>query len=144
MFFYLLTVVWLIIFKYPLEQLAETAGHWQKSVILEGLDTANFTLFRTIKMYIRYYDRLNSFENLAGNVLIFVPFGFLLPWVRGCFSHWWKVLLNALVFVTGIELFQLLSAFGEFDVDDILLNCIGAMIGYVIFTVWKKRLRRLP
>ena len=43
------------------------------------------------------------------------------------------MLLNAFVFVLGIEVFQLFSAFGAFDVDDILLNCVGAAIGYVIY-----------
>ena len=90
-------------------------------------------------MYIRYYDRLNSFENLVGNVAIFVPFGFLLPWAESVFRCWWKVLINAFLFVSGIEVFQLFSAFGAFDVDDILLNCFGAMLGYMVFLVWEHR-----
>ncbi|MBD5459486.1 MAG: VanZ family protein, partial [Lachnospiraceae bacterium] len=38
-----------------------------------------------------------------------------------------------LLIVTGIELFQLLSAFGAFDVDDFILNCAGALLGYIFF-----------
>ena len=44
-----------------------------------GLGTANFVPFHTIKMYIEYAHKLNSVENLAGNILVFVPFGFLFP-----------------------------------------------------------------
>lgn len=139
---YLLVVVWLIIFKYPFNRLLEIAESWQKDVVLEGLHTANFTLFRTIKMYIQYYDRLNSFENLVGNVAVFIPFGFLLPWAEPGFSRWWKVLINAFIFVSGIEIFQLFSGFGAFDVDDILLNCFGAMLGFVLFQWWCKRKER--
>ncbi len=135
---YLVLAIWLIIFKYPLERLVEIAASWQKDVILEGLSTANFTLFKTIRMYIRYRDRLNSFENLVGNVVVFIPFGFLLPWAAPEFGRWWKVFFNAFLFVTGIEVFQLFSAFGAFDVDDILLNCAGAMLGYLVYFVWKK------
>ena len=53
-FIYLLIVIKLIIFKYPYEQLKASADSWEKGVILEGLDTANFTLFKTIRMYIKY------------------------------------------------------------------------------------------
>ena len=74
---YILFVIKVIIFKYPMEQLRAIAATWQRSVILEGLGTANFTPFKTIKMYIDYAYKLNSVENLAGNILVFVPLGFL-------------------------------------------------------------------
>ena len=62
---YILVVIKLLIFKYPYCELKEIMDTWEKGVIWEGLDTANFTLFKTIKMYIRYSYKLNSFENLA-------------------------------------------------------------------------------
>ena len=77
---YILVVIKVIIFKYPYEQLLSIAASWRKDVILEGLGTANFTPFKTIKMYIDYAYKLNSVENLAGNILVFVPFGFLFHW----------------------------------------------------------------
>ncbi|NBJ93037.1 VanZ family protein [bacterium 1xD42-62] len=132
-FFYLLIVIKVIIFKYPLWQLREIAAGWEKDVILEGLDTANFTLFKTIRMYIDYSDRLNSFENLVGNIVVFIPFGFLLPYVIDWGSNFLVMLMHAFIFVVGIEVFQLFSAFGAFDVDDILLNCFGAVIGYLAY-----------
>ena len=142
--FYLLLAVRLLIFKYPMEVLAETAELWQKETVLEGLQTANFTLFKTIRMYIRYSDRLNSFENLAGNVAVFVPFGMLLPWMGRKYSGFFTMLCNAFLFTAGIELFQLLSGFGAFDVDDILLNCTGAAAGWGIWHVMAGRLKKQP
>ena len=76
---YILVVIKVIIFKYPIEQLQAIAATWKRSVILEGLGTANFVPFKTIKMYIEYSHKLNSVENLAGNIFVFVPLGFLLP-----------------------------------------------------------------
>lgn len=137
-FLYLLLVIRLIIFKYPIEMLRGIAASWEKDVILEGLDTANFTLFKTIRMYIDYSYKLNSFENLVGNVIVFVPFGFLLPYVIGYGRNFFVMLFNAFIFVLGIEVFQLFSAFGAFDVDDILLNCLGAILGYIIFIIWER------
>ncbi len=127
---YVCILLRLIVFKYPWEQMRETMRTWQRGVILEGLDTANFTLFATIRMYVKYADRLNSFENLAGNVLLFLPLGFLLPWVWRGMRRWRRTLAAAFLCSAGIELFQLFSAFGAFDVDDLLLNCAGAMLGF--------------
>ena len=132
---YLLIVIKLIIFKYPMDQLRAIAATWRKDVILEGLYTANFTPFKTIRMYIDYAYMLNSFENLVGNILVFVPFGFLLPYVWKKAGSFWVMLLNAVIFVLGIEVFQLFSAFGAFDVDDIILNCLGAVWGYLFYLI---------
>ncbi|MGN0388860.1 MAG: VanZ family protein [Suilimivivens sp.] len=137
-FIYLLIVIKLIIFKYPYEQLKAIADSWEKGVILEGLDTANFTLFKTIRMYIKYSYKLNSFENLIGNIVVFVPYGFLFPYVLKKGRNFFVMLLNAFLFVTGIEIFQLFSAFGAFDVDDILLNCVGAVIGYLLYLILRR------
>lgn len=136
-FVYLLIVIRLIIFKYPLSQLTAIARSWEKGVVLEGLEHANFTLFKTIRMYIDYSYMLNSFENLVGNVVVLIPFGFMLPFVLKAGRNFFVMLLNAFLFVTGLEIFQLFSAFGAFDVDDILLNCLGAVIGYILYLTWR-------
>lgn len=140
---YLLLVIKVIIFKYPFAQLQAIANAWEKGVVLEGLDTANFTPFKTIHMYIDYSYKLNSFENIVGNVIVFMPFGFLLPYVIKHGKYFFVMLVNVFIFVLGIEVFQLFSAFGAFDVDDIILNCFGAILGhmayqgYETFKIWQ-------
>lgn len=140
-FIYLLIVIKLIIFKYPWSQMKAIADSWEKSVILEGLDTANFTLFKTIRMYIDYSYKLNSFENLVGNIVVFIPFGFLFPYVIKGGRNFLVMLFHAFLLVLGIEVFQLFSAFGAFDVDDILLNCFGAVMGYLFYLIYDNRKR---
>ena len=132
-FLYLLVLMKVIIFKYPLEQLQAIAASWRKEVILEGLDTANFTLFKTIRMYIDYSYKLNSFENLVGNVVVFLPFGYLLPRIWRTAKSGLMLMGYAFFFSLSIELFQLFSAFGAFDVDDLLLNTAGALIGFFVY-----------
>lgn len=132
---YMLIVVKVIIFKYPFDSLFEIARTWSADVIADGFKTANFIPFHTIKMYIEYAYKLNSFENLAGNILVFLPFGILFPMLDRNYRKAWNVLLNVFLLVLGIEIFQLCSAFGAFDVDDILLNCFGAWLGYIIFCI---------
>ncbi len=136
-FLYLLIIIRLIIFKYPFEELLAIAGGWSGEVVAAGLRSANFTFFKTIRMYVDYSYMLNSFENLVGNIVIFVPFGFLLPMVQKGGRNFFVMLLHALLFVLGIEIFQLFSGFGAFDVDDILLNCMGAIWGYLIYFVYE-------
>ena len=140
-FLYILVLIRLIIFKYPLHQLMEIARGWEKGVVLEGLSTANFTLGKSIRMYILYFNRFpfwNGFANLVGNVLVFIPYGLLLPVSYPVCRKWWRVFYCAIGLVVGIELFQLFSAFGAFDVDDILLNVWGAMLGYGVYALCRK------
>ena len=137
-FLYLLLLIRVIVFKYSFSQLAEISAGWEGRVIARGLRTANFTPLKTIKMYIRYWGRLNSFENLFGNVVCFVPYGFFMPLLQEKCRRWWVLALNALFLVCGIELFQLVTGFGAFDVDDIFLNCLGALFGYLLFRVVRK------
>lgn len=138
---YILILIKLIVFKYPWEYLMDIVKSWEKGVVLEGLVTANFTLGKSIRMYIKYFNKFpfwNGFANLVGNILVFVPFGFLLPVAYPACGRWWRVFYCAVGFVMCIELFQLFSAFGAFDVDDILLNVFGSVIGYGIFVVVRK------
>ena len=136
-FLYLLFIIRVIVFKYPMSQMQEIVNSWQKDVVLEGLHTANFVPFKTIKMYIQYYDLpgLRSFSNLFGNVLVFVPVGIMLPMAHRASKNIIVLLLNTLFFIVGIEVFQLFSNFGAFDVDDIILNMSGVLIGSCIHKI---------
>ncbi len=133
--FYILFVIKVFIFKYPIQKLQAIAASWKKDVILEGLSTANFTPFKTIKMYIEYSYKLNSAENLLGNIAVLIPFGMLFPLITRKNWGYPGMLACAFAFVLGIEVFQLFSAFGAFDVDDILLNCLGASLGYLFYRI---------
>ena len=50
---YIFILIKLIVFKYPWEYLVAVTKNWEKGIILEGLSTANFTLGKSIRMYIR-------------------------------------------------------------------------------------------
>lgn len=132
---YLLILVKVIIFKYPLEVMRQIVASWRKDVFWEGLKGANFELFKTIKLYIRHWDNkgINSFGNLVGNIIAFIPLGYMMPRLHRIFENLFVCMATALLFILGIELFQLFSAFGIFDVDDILLNGLGVLTGYLCF-----------
>lgn len=97
----------------------------------------NFILFKEIKRFIEYREELGTFAvftNLFGNILIFVPFGFFISMAsksRGFFM----TLFYSFSLSLCVEVFQLLTKVGCFDVDDLLLNTIGGVLGYIVFLV---------
>ena len=69
--------------------------------------------------------------NLLGNIILFIPFGFLLP----CVTDWnrmWKTVVTGIGFSLLIETIQLITSQGCFDFDDVILNSLGCVIGYGI------------
>lgn len=76
-----------------------------------------------------------AWRNIILNICMFVPFGVLLPsCIKSCQS-WWKTYLAGFVFTVGIESVQLVARRGLFELDDIMGNTVGAMIGYGIFAL---------
>lgn len=96
----------------------------------------NIVPFKTIGMYINQAHRFNFwiwFPNLFGNVVLFIPLGFLIP---ALFRFARRPLLAVpllLAVNTLIEVAQLIWHVGSFDVDDIFLNFFGGMLGIVLF-----------
>jgi glycopeptide antibiotics resistance protein len=83
--------------------------------------------------------------NVAGNVLLFVPLGFLLPSLRPV--NWPRLLLAGLLASVSIEGTQLLQnvfmgADHVVSSDDVLLNVIGASVGYASFLAVRHAARR--
>lgn len=76
--------------------------------------------------------------NILGNVIPFVPFGVLLPFVFQKANSLIKVFAIGISWVLLIELFQFFTKLGSFDVDDIVLNMIGIMGGYLMMKLVKK------
>lgn len=97
-----------------------------------GIRAVNLVPLRTITSQLRWAGMIST-VNLAANLLAFLPFGFLLPLAYSKTTGLWKTLVLSLGLILGIELFQLVTFLGSFDVDDILLNMVGALVGYGVF-----------
>lgn len=72
-----------------------------------------------------------ALRNLVGNVLLFIPLGVFLPAIWRKQRRWWTCLLTVIVLITCVELTQLFTTLGSADVDDVILNSLGAMLGYL-------------
>ena len=71
------------------------------------------------------------------NILFFIPYGVLFPWK----DNWKHVFVTALVLSVFIELSQFIFNLGWCEVDDVISNTLGAMIGYWIW--WKVSKRKI-
>ncbi len=104
------------------------------------LENFNIKPFYTIDNYINiivnypdsYYFR-HCIINLFGNVLLFIPAGFLIPRVFKTMRKFFPFLLTCILSILFIELVQLFALLGSFDIDDIILNLSGILIGYILF-----------
>ena len=99
-------------------------------------DTTNLIPFATINRYLAVLDRPSGLGlflyNVIGNMIILIPFGYFFPIVSKRAKKWWVFVLLALLFILSMEALQYVSMSGTLDVDDVLLNFIGAMIGYFL------------
>ena len=100
----------------------------------------NLVLFREIGRFLRHRDALGMrivFWNLGGNVLCFMPFGFFVPWMWKQADRWYLSVLLSLYLSLLIELTQLFLRVGSFDVDDLLLNTVGGLLGFLCYRLWQ-------
>jgi len=122
---YIIFLFWFLIFS-----------DWYGRVGETGEYRYNLELFREIKRFWTYREQLGivAYENLFGNILIFMPLGFFMPMASRYRSFILTVFYSfGLSFC--VEIFQLVTRVGCFDVDDMLLNTIGGMLGYIIFAI---------
>ena len=78
------------------------------------------------------------FSNVIGNVLLFVPWGMLSTQPFPLLNNGIKVTTVTMLASATAELLQYVFHLGVFDVDDILLNTLGGILGYTLLNYWKK------
>lgn len=115
---------------------------WQRRTPLNyGL---NLIPFRTIGGYVNSILRGDivaiAVRNLAGNLLMFLPLGIYLPIIWKKCRKLMTTLLISLTVLIGIELIQFLTLLGSLDIDDLILNLCGILIGYGLWK-WLKFIR---
>lgn len=77
--------------------------------------------------------------NLGGNVAMFVPLGFFLPKVSPRLRKLWRTLLATTLIILLVEMLQLFSLRGICDVDDVILNVLGAAVGYCVYKIFHRK-----
>lgn len=74
----------------------------------------------------------HSAVNLLGNAVMFMPCGFFIPRLFERFRRFGKFICLSLGILLSVEIIQVLTLRGSFDIDDIILNISGAVIGFLL------------
>ena len=111
------------------------------------LSHCNFKPFVSIHSYIQNFTTMDfgdfSFKQIIGNTFMMFPLGVFLP----CF---WKkqkkfgvFVLTCFLSILCVEILQVLTLLGSFDVDDLILNLIGCSIGFLSYHLLNAILTRV-
>ena len=125
---YVLICSYALIFKYvsPLELFSSNR---------EYIRSVNITPFHTIYSYLS--GRLNVppiiiVSNIIGNIILFIPMGVYLQLLKKSRKIWTSTLF-VLFISLFVEIFQFVWGLGATDIDDIILNFSGGLIGILIY-----------
>jgi glycopeptide antibiotics resistance protein len=103
---------------------------WAKMIRrIERRDHVNLQLFEMFRIY-KWSDK-----QVLGNFVMLLPLGIYLPLLSKRMKGFVPVLVFVLFTAALIELLQLATSFRSVDVDDVLLNTSGAILGYLIYRV---------
>ncbi len=99
----------------------------------------NLVPFRSIRKNVYYiiqgtdnYMMRNALFNLLGNFAMFMPYGFCFPRLFERFRRFGMFILLSVGVLLSVESIQVLTLRGSFDIDDIILNMSGALIGFLL------------
>ena len=98
----------------------------------------NLVLFTEIRRFWTYREQLGFLAvaaNLLGNVVGFMPFGMILPLISRNARGFFFITFSGFTLSLCVEVTQLMTKLGSFDVDDLIMNTLGTAAGYLIFAV---------
>ena len=104
--------------------------------IPDGFDKINLVPFREMQRFISKWETVGAVSallNTLGNVIGFIPLGIFVPILFKKTRRVWRQLLMGFMVSLAVETIQLVLDVGVFDVDDLILNTVGTIVGYALF-----------
>ena len=139
---YIVVLVKLVVLKGPLfYQLVSGTSDYRALAVNGKYKDYNLVPLTTIRSFLTLHPSTSTSAkvfNLLGNIVLFIPFGFLLPIIFKRLRKFAPILLATFLVSLFFELFQLITHTGNFDVDDLILNSIGGLFGYVSYRIGLK------
>jgi len=131
--FYIILVLMLTTFR-------DTYFPWQLVFNFNrSLSDVNLVFMKETWKLVYAPSRLDFFYNSFGNILCLVPFGILFPIVFSKKQSFLKTVLLGMLLSIGIETLQFLLETGVSDIDDVFFNTCGAILGYLIYRLFRKK-----
>ena len=136
---YSASMIWLLFFRSDSRNL----GLPYKELLRQN---TNLIPFYTTKNYLHVlqystdrYMRTHCFLNLAGNIVLFIPAGWLLPRLWGWLRNFFRFFTFCAGLIFLVETVQLFTLLGRFDIDDLILNLSGMILGFILFHLGHRR-----
>lgn len=130
--FYAAYMLWLLFIR---SRSTASGDYWE--IIGQNLSLIPFrTLFQYVTVLLSGGEAAevhHAFINIFGNILLFVPFGILLPFIFEKLRCAWRFMLCFAAAIVLIEIIQLFTLRGTCDIDDLILNTLGAFGGFLLF-----------
>ncbi|MFC4165593.1 VanZ family protein [Epilithonimonas zeae] len=103
--------------------------------ILFEIKTVPFETINEYSTNVIKFDKIEAIKNILGNIILFIPYGFLgIIYPRLNQFKW--LLLSFFLIINIVEFSQYYFKKGYADVDDVILNTFGAVIGFFIYKKW--------
>jgi len=129
--FFLLYILYLIFLT--LFSIYYGRGYFHRSI--------NLIPFRTIIEYLSLsYNPYAVMRNILGNIAAFIPMGLLLPMAVKGINSLKRAFSIVLLSTLAIEISQYILGAGTADIDDIILNLLGGIIGFGLYVLFVKKL----
>ena len=106
-----------------------TFGRWNY-----GVNSYNLIPFKTLISYITFFDSRVFMINVIGNIFILMPVEYLIIKIFNVKKISINILVGLLIGIS-IELFQYITTYGVFDIDDIILYLVGIIIMYYVYDI---------
>lgn len=125
---YVLLLIYLLFFSEEYGRIADVEREYRYNLI-------PFVEIRRFWIYRSQLGIFAVFTNIIGNVMGFIPYGFILPIIHRGLRSGFLIILSGFALSLCVETIQLITKVGCFDVDDLILNTLGAAIGYLGFAI---------
>ena len=137
-FLYCAFMVWLLFFR---------SGGWIEGLNYEQQLRQNINLqpFLTVGNYWKVLCHrsnqqalMHSIINLGGNIFLFIPIGVFLPRIYPKLRNYFRFICACFGIMFLVEVLQLFTLLGSFDVDDLILNLFGMSLGFICYHLFHK------
>ena len=134
---YVLLLIYFLFFSEGYGRAAEVQQAYRYNLV-------PFVEIRRFWIYRKQLGTFAVFSNIFGNVIGFLPFGFILPVIFRRMNSGFLICISGFLLSLTVEVIQLVTKVGCFDVDDMILNTLGATLGYVLFRICNHIRMKVP
>jgi glycopeptide antibiotics resistance protein len=133
-FIYFLAIIYFTIFK-----------RGELHIVFNNRAYANLAPLReTIRMFIEPRASIRfALLNVFGNILLFIPLGFLIPLLFDKGNNLGRVVFYGALSSALIEVIQFFTTFNVTDIDDVIFNTAGAFIGIMCYRLFYSLLKAI-